>query len=154
MHRAFHSYGDYRGSMDRVRKGAIISTATGVTTTYALGMLEARGTLSVGNKVDVYEGMIIGENSREETMEVNPTKEKKLTNMRGGGGRSSTCHLSSTCHSCIRSRLNWGTHTWCGLNEAYTRGGVYVQLLVVRDEIRTSEGGVAYQSWNRGGVSG
>ena len=99
MHRAFHSYGDYRGSMDRVRKGAIISTATGVTTTYALGMLEARGTLFVGSKVDVYEGMIIGENSREETMEVNPTKEKKLTNMRGG------VIWLSTCHARVRSRL-------------------------------------------------
>jgi len=85
MHRSFHSYGDYRGSMDRMRKGAIISTATGVTTLYALGMLESRGTLFVGPKVDVYEGMIIGENSREETMEVNPTKEKKLTNMRASG---------------------------------------------------------------------
>lgn len=85
MHRAFHSYGEYRGAMDRVRKGSIISTATGVTTTYALGMLESRGTLFVGPKVEVYEGMIIGENSREETIEVNPTKEKKLTNMRASG---------------------------------------------------------------------
>ena len=64
MHRAFHSYGEYRGSADRVRKGAIISSATGVTTTYALGQLEARGTLFVGPKTEVYEGMIIGENSR------------------------------------------------------------------------------------------
>ena len=85
MHRAFHSYGEYRGSADRVRKGAIISSATGVTTTYALGQLEARGTLFVGPKTEVYEGMIIGENSREETLEVNPCKEKKLTNMRASG---------------------------------------------------------------------
>ena len=90
MNRAFHSYGDYRGSMDRVRKGAIVSSATGTTTTYALGMLEARGTLFVGPKTEVYEGMIIGENSREESMEVNPCKEKKLTNMRASGNDETT----------------------------------------------------------------
>jgi GTP-binding protein len=73
-HRSFHSYGDYRGAMDQGRKGALISSATGVTTLYALGMLESRGTLFVGPKVEVYEGMIIGENSREETMELNPCK--------------------------------------------------------------------------------
>ena len=85
MQRSFHSYGDYRGAMDRVRKGSIISSATGTTTTYALGQLEARGTLFVGPRTEVYEGMIIGENSREETLEVNPCKEKKLTNMRASG---------------------------------------------------------------------
>jgi GTP-binding protein len=85
MHRAFRSYGEHRGAMDRVRKGAIISSATGVTTAYALGQLEARGTLFVGPKTEVYEGMIIGENARDETLEVNPCKEKKLTNMRASG---------------------------------------------------------------------
>ena len=145
MHRAFHSYGDYRGSMDRVRKGAIISTATGVTTTYALGMLEARGTLFVGSKVDVYEGMIIGENSREETMEVNPTKEKKLTNMRGGV--VGLVHVSLVLHVSlvVQVSLEYSLPTEVHIS---TRGGVYVQLLVVvRDDRQTSEGGVAYQSW-------
>lgn len=85
MHRSFHSYGEYRGAMDRVRKGAIISSASGVTTTYALGQLEARGSLFVGPKVEVYEGMIIGESSRDDTLEVNACKEKKLTNMRASG---------------------------------------------------------------------
>tara|TARA_B110000305_G_scaffold94134_1_gene106076 strand:+ start:37 stop:1371 length:1335 start_codon:yes stop_codon:yes gene_type:complete len=83
--RAFHGYEKYRGPMDRVRKGAIVSSATGSTTQYALGQLEARGSLFVGPKTEVYEGMIIGENSREETIEVNPCKEKKLTNMRASG---------------------------------------------------------------------
>ena len=54
MHRFHWKCGEYRGSMDRVRKGAIISSATGVTTTYALGQLEARGTLFVGPKTEVY----------------------------------------------------------------------------------------------------
>ena len=85
MHRSFHGYGEYRGAMDRVRKGMIISSASGVTTTYALGQLEARGSLFVGPKVEVYEGMIIGESSRDESLEVNACKEKKLTNMRASG---------------------------------------------------------------------
>jgi len=85
MHRSFHGYGPYRGALDKVRKGAIISSASGVTTTYALGQLESRGSMFVGPKVEVYEGMIIGESSRDETMEVNACKEKKLTNMRASG---------------------------------------------------------------------
>ena len=83
--RAFHGYEPHRGLMDRVRKGAIVSVASGVTTAYALGQLEARGSLFVGPKTEVYEGMIIGEHSREETIEVNPCKEKKLTNVRASG---------------------------------------------------------------------
>ena len=85
MHRSFRGYGEFRGAMDRVRKGMIISSASGVTTTYALGQLEARGSMFVGPKVEVYEGMIIGESSRDESLEVNACKEKKLTNMRASG---------------------------------------------------------------------
>ncbi|OUS46408.1 putative GTPase [Ostreococcus tauri] len=85
MQRAFHSYGAARGKMDKVRKGMLISTTSGVTTTYALGALEPRGTLFVGPAEEVYEGMIIGEHSRENNLEVNPTKEKKLTNVRADG---------------------------------------------------------------------
>lgn len=64
LHRAFSRYDEYRGPLDRVRKGVLVSTATGRTTLYALGMLEARGDLFVGDGGDVYEGMIIGESSR------------------------------------------------------------------------------------------
>ena len=85
MQRAFHSYGPARGTMDKVRKGLLISTTSGVTTTYALGALEPRGILFVGPGEDVYEGMIIGEHTRENDLEVNPTKEKKLTNIRADG---------------------------------------------------------------------
>ena len=54
----------------------------GAVTTYALFNLQERGTLFVGPGVEVYEGMIVGENSRPDDMDVNPTKEKKLTNVR------------------------------------------------------------------------
>ena len=63
MHRAFRSYGEHRGAMDRVRKGAIISSATGVTTATRWGGWR-RGGVFVGPKTEVYEGMIIGENAR------------------------------------------------------------------------------------------
>jgi GTP-binding protein len=60
----------------------MVADRRGATTTYALTNLQERGALFVGPGVDVYEGMIVGENARAEDMDVNPTKEKKLTNMR------------------------------------------------------------------------
>jgi len=85
MQRAFHSYGLARGPMEKVRKGMLICTTSGVATTYALGALEPRGTLFIGPQAEVYAGMIIGEHTRENDLEVNPTKEKKLTNIRAAG---------------------------------------------------------------------
>ena len=55
LQRAFHGYGEYRGAMDRVRKGVLISTATGLATLKALGDLEPRGTLFVTPHTEVYE---------------------------------------------------------------------------------------------------
>ena len=60
----------------------MVADRRGVTTAYALMSLQERGTLLVGPGVEVYEGMVIGENARIEEMDVNPTKEKKLTNIR------------------------------------------------------------------------
>jgi GTP-binding protein len=85
MQRAFDSYGPSRGAIGKAKKGKLISTTSGVTTTYSLGALEPRGTLFVGPASEVYAGMIIGEHTRENDLEVNPTKEKKLTNMRASG---------------------------------------------------------------------
>ena len=64
------------------RNGVMVADRTGPTTGFALIALQERGELFVGPGVDVYEGMIVGENARSEEMDVNPTKEKKLTNMR------------------------------------------------------------------------
>ncbi|HZP14571.1 MAG TPA: translational GTPase TypA, partial [Nocardioides sp.] len=55
-------------------------------TAYALTNLQERGALFIGPGVEVYEGMVVGENARSEDMDVNPTKEKKLTNMRSSTG--------------------------------------------------------------------
>jgi GTP-binding protein len=64
------------------RNGVMVADRSGPTTGFALIALQERGELFVGPGVDVYEGMIVGENARSEEMDVNPTKEKKLTNMR------------------------------------------------------------------------
>lgn len=85
LHRAFARYGPFRGGLDRVRKGALISVSGGKSTTYALGGLEPRGVLFVEPGAEVYEGMIVGEHSRESDLEVNPVREKKLTNVRAAG---------------------------------------------------------------------
>jgi GTP-binding protein len=58
---------------------------TGISTGYALESIQERGRLFIGPQTDVYEGMIVGENARPDDMPVNPTKEKKLTNMRSSG---------------------------------------------------------------------
>ena len=63
----------------------LVADRRGYTTGHALIDLEQRGELFVGPGVEVYEGMIVGENARSEEMNVNPTKEKKLTNMRASG---------------------------------------------------------------------
>ena len=62
--------------------GALVADRAGPSTAFALWNIQERGELFIGPAIDVYEGMIVGENSREQDMEVNVTKEKKLTNMR------------------------------------------------------------------------
>jgi GTP-binding protein len=64
------------------RTGSLVSDRRGYTTNFALMSLQERSTLFIGAGVEVYEGMVVGENSRSEDMDVNPTREKKLTNMR------------------------------------------------------------------------
>lgn len=81
----FYGYKPYKGEIPTRTKGAIVSMERGSTTAYALDNLQERGTLFVGAGVNVYEGQIIGENSREGDMVVNPCKMKKLTNMRAAG---------------------------------------------------------------------
>jgi GTP-binding protein len=85
MHHTFDGYAPWFGEIRHRTRGSLVADRRGVTTTHALIDLEPRGTLFVDAAVDVYEGMVIGENSRTEEMNVNPTKEKKLTNMRASG---------------------------------------------------------------------
>jgi GTP-binding protein len=78
-------YRPYVGDIAANFHGSMISMEQGKTMTYALVSLQQRGTLFIGPSVEVYKGMVIGQNSRLEDMEVNPCKEKKLTNMRSSG---------------------------------------------------------------------
>jgi GTP-binding protein len=78
----FHSWEPYAGPMLRRPNGAIVADRKGKTTPYALFHLQPRGVLFVDAGVDVYEGMILGEHNRENDLDVNATREKKLTNFR------------------------------------------------------------------------
>jgi GTP-binding protein len=82
---SFLGYQPYKGDIVTRTKGALVSMEAGVTTGFALDTLQERGILFVEPGEKVYEGMIIGENSRDNDMDVNPCKQKKLTNMRASG---------------------------------------------------------------------
>lgn len=82
---SFHGYEPYKGDIQTRIKGAIVSMEKGEATGFALDNLQDRGTLFISPGDQIYEGMIIGEGSREGDMDVNPCKEKKLTNMRASG---------------------------------------------------------------------
>ena len=82
IHSIFEGWIEYAGEMALRPTGALVADRAGASTAYALWYLQERGELFIGPTVDVYEGMIVGENSREQDMEVNVTREKKLTNMR------------------------------------------------------------------------
>ena len=85
MNRSFHSYDTYKGPIAEREHGVMISIADGKAIPYALFFLKDRGTLFVHPGDPVYNGMIIGEHSRENELEVNPTKEKQLSNCRAAG---------------------------------------------------------------------
>lgn len=85
MNHQFLGYFPYAGPIQKRIKGAMVSMENGKVTGYALDNLQERGILFVEPTDQVYEGMIIGENSRDNDLEANPTKEKKLTNMRASG---------------------------------------------------------------------
>jgi GTP-binding protein TypA/BipA len=86
LHHVFDRYEPWHGELRTRPTGSLVADRTGPTTGFALANLQERGTMFVGPGTDVYEGMIIGENSRSDDMDVNPTKEKKLTNMRQSSG--------------------------------------------------------------------
>ena len=85
MNHVFLGYEPYRGEISPRTKGVLIAFETGKSITYGLFNAQERGTLFIGAGVDVYQGMIIGENPRPEDMEVNVCKEKHLTNTRASG---------------------------------------------------------------------
>ncbi|WP_136644517.1 translational GTPase TypA [Tabrizicola sp. YIM 78059] len=85
LNRIFHGWAPHKGPIQGRRQGVLISTESGVSVAYALWNLEERGRLFIGPQEQVYVGMIIGEHSRDNDLEVNPLKGKKLTNIRASG---------------------------------------------------------------------
>lgn len=82
MHRAFLTYAKFRGPLGNVRKGVLVSMGHGTITAYALVSLEPRGTLFVTPGMETYDGMIVGEHSRDTDLDINPVRAKELTNIR------------------------------------------------------------------------
>ncbi len=86
LHHVHEGYAPWHGDLRTRPSGSLVADRRGATTGFALANLQDRGTMFVGPGTEVYEGMIVGENSRSDDMNVNPTKEKKLTNMRQSSG--------------------------------------------------------------------
>ncbi|VAV95481.1 GTP-binding protein TypA/BipA [hydrothermal vent metagenome] len=85
LNRVFHDWAPFKGSIPGRRAGVLISMENGESVAFALWNLEDRGRMFIGAQTKVYTGMIIGEHSRENDLEVNPLKGKKLTNVRASG---------------------------------------------------------------------
>ena len=85
LNRVFNDWEPYKGSIPGRRSGVLISMENGTSVAYAIFNLEDRGKFFIGPQEPVYQGMIIGEHSRENDLEVNPLKGKKLTNVRASG---------------------------------------------------------------------
>ena len=85
LHHVFDGYEPWYGDLRTRPTGSLVADRRGSTTAFALFNLQERGTLFVEPGEEVYEGMIVGENARADEMDVNPTKEKKLTNHRASG---------------------------------------------------------------------
>jgi len=85
LNRLFHGQTPYKGKIEGRRQGVLISMENGTSVAFALWNLEDRGKMFIGAQEAVYTGMIIGEHSRENDLEVNPLKGKKLTNVRASG---------------------------------------------------------------------
>jgi GTP-binding protein len=82
LHHVFEGYEPWHGDLRTRPTGSLVADRTGATTSFALLNLQERGSMFVGPGEEVYEGMIVGENARADDMDVNPTREKQLTNMR------------------------------------------------------------------------
>ena len=106
MNHRFLGYFPYAGDIAGRTKGAMVSMETGPATAYALDGLLARGILFVSPTDEIYQGMIIGEHSRENDLDVNPAKKKKLTNMRAAGSDDSV-KLPPPRTMTLESAMDW-----------------------------------------------
>jgi len=112
LHHVFDRYEPWHGELRTRPTGSLVADRSGPTTGHALSNLQERGTMFVGPGVEVYEGMIVGENSRSEDMDVNPTKEKKLTNLRSSTG-DELVHLIPPRHLSLEQALEFCREDEC-----------------------------------------
>ncbi len=94
MNRLYEKYGPHKGLIEGRKNGVLISNGSGEANNYALGPLEERGILFVAHQELLYEGMIVGENAKNDDLEVNPMKTKQLTNFRASGGKDDAIRLT------------------------------------------------------------
>jgi GTP-binding protein len=94
MNRLYEKYGAHKGFIEGRKNGVLISNGSGEANNYALGPLEDRGILFIGHQEVLYEGMIVGENAKNDDLEVNPMKTKQLTNFRASGGKDDAVRLA------------------------------------------------------------
>ena len=106
MNTLFDSWQPYQGEIPGRPSGALVSDRIGVTTPYAMWHLQPRGILFVGNQEDVYEGMIVGEHNRDNDLDVNIVREKKLTNIRAAG-RDENIILTPPKVMSLEQALGW-----------------------------------------------
>ncbi len=99
MNHVFEGYEPWAGEIKTRTTGSLVADRQGTVTAYALFNLQERGVMFVSPTEDVYEGMIVGENSRPDDMDVNPTKEKKLTNVRSSTGEELERLVPARAHS-------------------------------------------------------
>ncbi len=106
MNRLFHDYEPYRGEIARRTNGVLISNETGESVAYALWNLEDRGPMLIDPGIRVYKGMIVGIHNRENDLEVNILKGKKLTNMRASG-KDEAVKLTPPIRMTLERALSW-----------------------------------------------
>ncbi len=106
MNRLFHAWAPWKGEIPGRRNGALISTEPGRAVTYALFYLEERGVLFVEPGEDLYSGMVIGENAKSDDLEVNPIKEKKLSNVRSSG-KDEAMRLTPARRMTLEQAIAW-----------------------------------------------
>ena len=106
LHHVFEGYEPWHGALRTRQTSSLVADRRGQTKTYALLSLSNRGTLFIGPGVEVYEGMIIGENPRQEDMDVNPSKEKKATNVRSSTAEATEV-LTPASHLSLEQALEF-----------------------------------------------
>ena len=128
VHHVFDRWEPWHGELRTRPSGSLVSDRRGSVAAFALYNLQERGTLFVAPGEDVYEGMIVGENSRAEDLDVNATKEKHLTNMRSstadswsGWSPSASCRSTRRSSSCAPTNASKSRPTLCGCGRPSSR---------------------------------